>query len=130
MQSSKNIFVFQLTTYAKEWAQQLAHEDRFYHRPNTQYGENIFYLWTSDPNTKVTAKEVCKNWYDEIKDYSFASEPRQMKAGHFTQMVWKSTTEMGMAYARGKSGKIFVVANYSPRGNCIGQFTSNVPRPR
>ncbi|XP_044732409.1 uncharacterized protein LOC123295218 isoform X3 [Chrysoperla carnea] len=119
-----------LTKYAKEWAEKLAAEDRFYHRPDSKYGENIFYLWSSDPNAKVSPKDVCKSWYDEIKDYSFASEPRAMKAGHFTQMIWKGSTEMGMAMARGRNGKIYVVANYNPRGNIVGQFSANVPRPR
>lgn len=50
-----------------------------------------------------------------------------MRTGHFTQMVWKNTQEMGMAMARGLNGKIYVVANYNPRGNVVGKFMANVP---
>ena len=47
--------------------------------------------------------------------------------GHFTQVVWKGSEEMGVAKAKSSTGKILVVANYSPAGNIIGQFAENVP---
>jgi hypothetical protein len=37
-------------------------------------------------------------------------------------MIWNSTTELGMAQAKSKSGKLFVVARYSPAGNWVGIF--------
>jgi len=37
-------------------------------------------------------------------------------------MVWKNTTEVGMAMAVSKSGKTFVVARYSPGGNYVGEY--------
>ena len=46
--------------------------------------------------------------------------------GHFTQIVWKSSEEIGVAKAKSPTGKIYVVANYSPAGNIIGQFAENV----
>jgi hypothetical protein len=51
-------------------------------------------------------------------------------SGHFTQMIWKDSQELGMGLARSKNGRVIVVANYNPRGNYIGQFAVNVPRPR
>jgi hypothetical protein len=51
-------------------------------------------------------------------------------SGHFSQMVWKNSTELGIARARDQNGKVIVVANYNPPGNYIGQFTQNVPMPR
>lgn len=48
--------------------------------------------------------------------------------GHFTQVVWKDTKELGVAYARSKSGKIYVVANYEPAGNFEGSFATQVPK--
>ena len=40
-----------------------------------------------------------------------------MFLGHFTQVVWKSTTEFGGAAARSSSGGTFVVGRYAPAGN-------------
>ena len=50
--------------------------------------------------------------------------------GHFTQVVWKNSKNLGIAKARSSSGKIIVVANYEPAGNFIGQYVQNVPPPK
>ena len=43
-------------------------------------------------------------------------------------MIWKDTKEMGIYRARTKDGlKIYVVANYNPKGNWIGDFLKQVP---
>ncbi|GBO14009.1 hypothetical protein AVEN_150418-1 [Araneus ventricosus] len=49
--------------------------------------------------------------------------------GHFTQMVWRNSTEFGVGKARSRCGKVIVVANYKPGGNVIGEFQDNVFPP-
>lgn len=71
----------QLCSYAREWAKTLAREDRFGHRPDGRYGENIYCMWSSDPQQNVTAKDACQSWYKEIKDFTFGAEPRVLKSG-------------------------------------------------
>jgi len=44
----------------------------------------------------------------------------QMKAGHYTQMVWFTTTEVGCAVYQCDS-IILVVCNYNPTGNWVGK---------
>jgi len=52
-----------------------------------------------------------------------------MIADAFTQVVWKSTTRIGLGmWITDKT--CHVVAAYSPRGNQREQYTSNVLRPR
>merc|ERR1712093_414147 len=64
-------------------------------------------------------------WYSEIKDYDFQNHGFAMNTGHFTQVVWKSCTHVGMA--RDTTGRgSYVFANYYPPGNYMGQFKSNV----
>jgi len=46
--------------------------------------------------------------------------------GHFTQVVWKGSTELGIGKASGRNGGTFVVANYNPPGNFGGQYNQNV----
>ena len=72
-------------------------------------------------------------WYNEIKDYNFANPGFSSATGHFTQVVWKSTTKIGFGVAFGqmKSGAYtfncaYVVANYKEPGNYLGQFPTNV----
>lgn len=74
-----------------------------------------------------SADYVVKSWYDEIHDpgYNFSKSGYQAGTGHFTQVIWKSTTEVGMAVSQ--DGK-YIVANYLPPGNIvdIGSFEVNV----
>jgi len=52
-----------------------------------------------------------------------------MKTGHFTQVVWDGSTELGIARAQGmKDGwyTTYVVARYGPPGNMQGDFPDNV----
>ena len=52
--------------------------------------------------------------------------------GHFTQLVWKPTNEIGAAVSRDKKGGSFVVARYLPQGNITnpGYFEQNVTKPK
>lgn len=118
-----------MTFVSQNWAETLAAEDRFAYRPNSDYGENIYCLWSSDRNAKANPKNVCRSWYDEHKEYTFGVEPKgAFRAGHFSQMIWRASTELGVGVAKTKKGKVLVVCNYSPRGNVVGQFCSNVLR--
>lgn len=43
---------------AQQWAENLAREDKFTYRQNSQYGENLYCLWSSDRNARANAKVV------------------------------------------------------------------------
>ncbi len=66
-------------------------------------------------------------WYNEIKDYNFntGKSKNANQIGHFTQVVWKGTKEVGVGVTCGDNGCL-VVANYYPAGNYLGHFTENV----
>lgn len=119
----------ELCCFAEEWAKNIAATESFKHRPNNKYGENIYMEWSSNPNSKVSGQKAVDSWYSEIKYHQFGREPSSLKSGHFTQVIWKESKELGVAYSRSKSGKIYVVANYNPAGNMMGQFKNNVPAP-
>ncbi|KAH8313108.1 hypothetical protein KR067_000508, partial [Drosophila pandora] len=105
-----------------EYAQELAENEKFEHSDHQgKYGENLYYT-SSDP------KKCVQDWYDEIKDYDFNKPEFSAKTGHFTAVVWKSSTEMGHGQAKSKSGNTYVVARYTPPGNMAGEFEKNVPR--
>lgn len=44
-------------------------------------------------------------------------------------MIWKNTRQVGFGMAKGRSGKVVIVANYLPAGNIIGQFMENILPP-
>ncbi len=90
------------------------------HGKDSNYGENLF-MSTSDQNheTVITA---AKEW--ESEKINYAGEPLNKanwsQSGHYTQMVWRSTTELGCAKAV-CGGKLIVACNYSPAGNILGE---------
>jgi len=113
-----------LAAYAQEWADSLASTDDclFEHRPNNEYGENIF---MSSPNDKFNPVQASQAWYSEKKKFTYAKigEGNDWdKALHYTQMIWKKTTEMGAGMATSSNGNIIIVANYNPAGNMSGDY--------
>ena len=107
----------ELAAFAQQWADHLASTNTFAHRPNNQYGENIFM-----GSGSYTALDASLSWYDEKKDYTYSKLSSGGSTGHYTQMIWKNTTQIGVGVAIGANGDIYVVANYSPAGNYIGEF--------
>lgn len=80
---------------------------------------------------ELTAEEVANMWYEEISDYDYDHPGFRSGTGHFTQMVWASSTQMGAAIVT-QGNRSYVVANYTPPGNITneGQFQLNVKRSR
>ena len=81
---------------------------------------------------KAALKEAFLNsekWYNEINDpgYDFSNPGWSSGIGHFTQVVWVKSTELGMGHASTPDGSVFTVARYAPAGNFMGQFADNVP---
>ena len=116
-----------LSEDASEWAAKMANEERMYHSENDSrpgQGENLFYTTATDSLT--SARNASQLWYEEIELYTYSpilsGENDFYEIGHYTQMVWENTTEVGMAMAVSKSGKTYVVARYSPGGNYVGEY--------
>jgi pathogenesis-related protein 1 len=114
----------ELAAYAQAWADDLAsRECAFEHRSGEKkergYGENIFMGNGRD----YTALDASSSWYSEIKDYVHGplNSSNWYNTGHYTQVVWSNTTEVGAGTATCKSGAIIIVANYNPPGNYMGQ---------
>jgi len=104
-----------------------------------KYGENLYWAGSSGtgsavPAARAAAEQSVKSWYDEVKDYSFSKPAFSPKVGHFTQLVWKNTTEVGCAVYSLKGSQwleTYVVCDYQAPGNIMGQFPANVlPRKR
>lgn len=108
----------QLATYAQQWAAKLLAEDKFEHRPNSPYGENLAFAG----GQQLSPDRVVEMWGNEVSHYNYATNrcaPGKV-CGHYTQIVWRNTTEVGCGMARGNNKEIWV-CNYNPPGNFIGQ---------
>ncbi|KAL7838345.1 hypothetical protein AOLI_G00267490 [Acnodon oligacanthus] len=110
---------------AQEWAEHLLSIKTLKHS-KADYGENLYFSWSSSPK-KLTGREAVDSWYSEIKDYNFKKPGVTSGTGHFTQVVWKDTKEVGFGVAT-DGAAIFVVGQYLPAGNISnsGYFDKNV----
>ncbi|KAM8760022.1 Golgi-associated plant pathogenesis-related protein 1-like [Acanthopagrus schlegelii] len=104
----------ELTASAQKWADHLLAINTLKHS-ETDDGENVFTMFSSASLT-LTGKEAVESWYSEIKDYDWSSPGFNGKTGHFTQVVWKASTKLGVGMAT-DGNKAFVVGQYRPAGN-------------
>uniref|UniRef100_A0A1A9VV03 SCP domain-containing protein n=1 Tax=Glossina austeni TaxID=7395 RepID=A0A1A9VV03_GLOAU len=114
----------ELNTYSTEWAEHLVRTDKFEHRTDNRYGENLY--CTSGSSTPK-AEDAVKSWYDEISKYNYKNAGFHANTGHFTQVVWKKSKQLGVGRAT-KDRTTIVVCNYEPQGNVVDHFPENVPQ--
>ncbi|KAI2657127.1 Golgi-associated plant pathogenesis-related protein 1 [Labeo rohita] len=115
----------ELCSAAQKWADHMLSIRTLGHS-ETDDGENVYYF-SSSVSKPASGKAAVDSWYSEIKDYNFSTPGNQPGTGHFTQVVWKSSTELGVGLATdGKT--VFVVGQYRPAGNMInaGYYEKNV----
>ncbi|MBO2449793.1 hypothetical protein J4573_22015 [Actinomadura barringtoniae] len=66
-----------------------------------------------------------------MADYDFGSPGFSAKAGHFTQLVWKGGTKVGIGRVSGQGAdfyETYIVFVFEPPGNMEGEFADNVLR--
>jgi pathogenesis-related protein 1 len=82
-------------------------------------GENIYWAgWNTDTPTAVDS------WVNERTEWDFGmviGDGNFADYGHYTQVVWDDTTDVGCGVAHGCSWQTTVVCRYGPAGNYTGQ---------
>ena len=114
-----------LATTAHGWAEHLAHHvGAMVHSGTVGSGENIA-MWTAG---RASLTHLVSLWGDERKHFIDAPFPNVSRTGnwrdvgHYTQIVWRNTKEVGCGLAAG-GGRDFLVCQYYPQGNVTGQKT-------
>ncbi|XP_074614421.1 Golgi-associated plant pathogenesis-related protein 1-like isoform X3 [Acropora palmata] len=109
---------------AEEWVKYLAENNKFQH---SRHNPGNLYLQEQIP------KEYCSDaiwWFHwEEKKYNYSNPRYSRSSGHFSQVVWRNSKEIGAAWALRKDGKLVVSIKYKPGGNYVGYFANNVFRP-
>jgi hypothetical protein len=85
------------------------------------YGENL----AAGTSGMLDPDSVVGMWYDESKRFNFRSGGFSMKTGHFTQVVWRATREVGCGVSQCNGLDVWI-CQYSPPGNVEGQYRENV----
>jgi uncharacterized protein YkwD len=121
----------EIAQYAQQRAEQIARTKQLAHLPQGQnpYGENLASGGSAGGGVVFTVINACDGWYSEK-----AKMPRNARTmtidlfnkgvGHYTQMVWKGSTQIGAGisqYQQGAFTMTVVVCCYNPPGNVINQ---------
>ncbi|XP_031554588.1 Golgi-associated plant pathogenesis-related protein 1-like [Actinia tenebrosa] len=122
-----------LSSSAARYARKLAGMGYLKHSPRNSrpgVGENLIYRCSSrgDP---LPPSQAVKELYDEICVYDFRRPGYAMATGHFTQLVWKGSSELGVGTATSRKrgmNCLWVVFRYRKGGNITnrGYFEANV----
>jgi len=114
-----------LAAEAQQWASQIARTEDYKHSTKEGRrgaGEN---LWAG-PRGKNSGTEMIDAFLDERRHFRAGTFPhvsttgKWNDVGHFTQIIWPQTTEVGCAVAPGQQWD-YLVCRYWPAGNTIGQ---------
>nr|Q2L6Z1.1 RecName: Full=Venom allergen 5; AltName: Full=Antigen 5; AltName: Full=Cysteine-rich venom protein; Short=CRVP; Flags: Precursor [Vespula maculifrons]ABC73068.1 venom allergen 5 [Vespula maculifrons] len=113
----------ELAYVAQVWANQCQYgHDTCRDVAKYQVGQNVA-LTGSTAAKYENPVNLVKMWENEVKDYNPKkkfSENNFIKIGHYTQMVWANTKEIGcgsMKYTENKWHYHYLVCNYGPSGN-------------
>ncbi len=119
-----------LARQSLEWAQQLTQIDGLEHSDTADYvdpvsGEEGENLWRGTKGY-YTPEQMVNLWVDERKIFINGPFPRNSTTGqwrdvgHYTQLVWRTTTEVGCAIASSQEDEV-LVCRYLEGGNVIGE---------
>lgn len=99
--------------------------------PGDGAGENLAHGFDSE--TPVTVQSMIQGWIDEKQFLqsdrkTCTANPKNIPCGHYTQMVWRATTEVGCGIIRksnsftedSKGKASYLVCIYNPGGNTDG----------
>ena len=105
-----------LAAAAQKWADHLLASGGFEHQRHPDTGENLF----EAGGYVATPAQIVAAWASEAADYHYRTNTCSAKCGHYTQLVWASTREVGCAQA-GDARRQVVVCEYNPPGNYLGE---------
>lgn len=105
--------------YAENYANQRKGDCKLIHSGG-QYGENLF----GGSGADFSGVDAVNAWVSEKQYYDHSTNTcaSGQVCGHYTQVVWRSSTQIGCAkVVCDNNAGIFITCNYNPPGNYVGE---------
>lgn len=124
----------EINEISQKYAEQLLKEKKFQYSQSyyngKPLGENIYMFSSLQAENKYSGGSATSEWYNWNNGYDYEkgeakNKVRERLIEQFTQVVWKESKEIGIGIAMDEEN-CYVVANYYPAGNTLGDFTTNV----
>jgi hypothetical protein len=115
----------QLAAHAKKWSQALAVSDMMEHSAAAADGSEGENLWFGSKDD-YSPEEMIGHFIDEKAMFKrgvfpdVATTGRWQDVGHYTQLIWKDTREVGCAITSNQRRDV-LVCRYTPMGNVVGE---------
>ena len=119
------VWTAQLALDAARWANQciMAHDPA---TGDLEQGEN-WSAWSAAYD--LTAQDVVDGWASEVADYHYQDNSCDAVCGHYTQIVWRNTLELGCAVqtcpeglTNWDGGRELWICRYAIPGNWYGEW--------
>ena len=128
----------EIAEFAQQWADMLATQCSIMHRDPNAYGENIAMYGSAPFPPDSTPQDAVMGWAAEVSCWSYGTidgsemcdasciaDLNSTGCGHYTQLVWRNSREVGCGVSTcsgsGYQWDIWV-CNYDPPGNYMGQY--------
>ncbi|KAG6406700.1 hypothetical protein SASPL_134314 [Salvia splendens] len=107
-----------VANFARDYVNSKLGDCNMVHSGNSQYGENL-----AQGSGDFTGRAAVDLWVGEKANYNYDSNScaEGQVCGHYTQVVWRNSNQLGCARAQCSNGWWFISCNYAPPGNYVGQ---------
>jgi hypothetical protein len=111
---------------SQKWSDHLAQFETLQHnyQISDTYGENLAAIGTIAPELDYIQIAI-DSWYKEGIYYNYDNPGFSASTGHFTALLWASTTSIGAGISQSTT-QTYIVMNFYPMGNVQGGFGENV----
>lgn len=114
-----------IALFSQTWSNYLINNNLFQHSGSQLYGENLTYFKGYGTDIMTLLKLAVDLWYNEVQLYDFQNPGFTEASGHFTCLIWKSSTKFGLGFST-MGNTVVISMNTSPPGNVTSQFVDNV----
>lgn len=105
-----------LEAYAQDYANKRIGDCNLEHSMGP-YGENL-----AEGYETLSGVDAVTMWVSEKPNYDYNSNSCVGdECLHYTQVVWRNSVHLGCARVKCDNGWIFVICNYDPPGNYVGE---------